>query len=95
MPLFPEIAAQPSSDFCFGGGRRFHYTSYAERMETEHFVKGGGASQKSKAHSAHFHLKIRITKKVYITRMPIFSALKYDEIEVSCSSPLHPRPSRL
>jgi hypothetical protein len=61
----------------------FHYTSFAERMETEQFVNGGGAARKSKAHSAHFHLKIRIKKEVYVGRLPVFAALKYDEIEVS------------
>ena len=39
----------------------YHYTSLAERDEAEVFSRAGGAAAKaSKAHSAHFHLKMRI-----------------------------------
>eukprot|EP00037_Helgoeca_nana_P009459 m.82996 g.82996 ORF g.82996 m.82996 type:complete len:208 (+) comp19594_c0_seq1:281-904(+) len=71
----------------------FHYTSFAERMETEQFVNGGGAARKSKAHSAHFHLKIRIKKEVYVGRLPVFAALKYDEIE-ECVEPVQYNANR-
>ena len=65
----------------FGVGRRYHYTSYAERMETDKFVAGGGAAKKSKAHSTQFHLKVRITTEFYLHRLPVFAALNYAAIE--------------
>jgi len=34
------------------------------------FVRQGGASQQTKAHSAHFHLKIRVASQMVLDRMP-------------------------
>ena len=52
-------------------GETYHYTSLEERMATDAFVAGGGASRKSKAHSSDFHLKIRISSAMCT---PIFAA---------------------
>ena len=46
-------------------GETYHYTSYEERMATDAFVAGGGASTASKAHSSDFHLKIRVSSAMY------------------------------
>lgn len=40
---------------------QYHYTGLGERESTEAFVRAGGADQASKAHSSHFHLKMRIS----------------------------------
>jgi hypothetical protein len=44
---------------------RYHYTPLGEREETERFFKGGGTASHNKAHSAHFHLKMRIATAMY------------------------------
>ena len=43
----------------------YHYTPLEEREETDRFVYSGGATSKSKSHSSHFHLKMRISSAMY------------------------------
>eukprot|EP00040_Diaphanoeca_grandis_P028886 m.168101 g.168101 ORF g.168101 m.168101 type:complete len:478 (-) comp31492_c0_seq1:171-1604(-) len=59
----------------------YHYTPYAERMKTDNFVKTGGANMKSKAHSTDFHLKIRISSKMYVETLPIFKNFDFNRIK--------------
>ena len=59
---------------------QYHYTPYAERAQTDAFVQGGGATMKSKAHSTDFHLKIRISSKMYTDRFPIFTSFDFGKI---------------
>eukprot|EP00041_Stephanoeca_diplocostata_P009169 m.139563 g.139563 ORF g.139563 m.139563 type:complete len:506 (+) comp17632_c0_seq1:223-1740(+) len=58
----------------------YHYTPYAERMVTDAFVHKGGADMKSKAHSTDFHLKIRVSTKMYMDRLQVFSFLRLGEL---------------
>ena len=44
---------------------KYHYTSLGERQETDRFVGAGGADKHSKAHSSHFHVKIRVATRMY------------------------------
>ena len=44
----------------------YHYTSLSERAQTDRFVASGGASGRAKAHSSHFHLKIRIPTQMLV-----------------------------
>jgi len=53
---------------------RYHYTPYDERAQTDAFVHGGGATMKCKAHSTDFHLKIRISSKMYAGRFTTFTS---------------------
>ena len=55
-------------------GETYHYTSYAERMATDAFVAGGGASRSSKAHSSDFHLKIRVSSAMCTCTMLDYAA---------------------
>jgi hypothetical protein len=48
---------------------------------TDAFVKGGGASMKSKAHSTDFHLKIRIPTLMYSTKFAIFGTFDFEAIK--------------
>ena len=59
---------------------QYHYTPYAERAQTDAFVQGGGATMKSKAHSTDFHLKIRISSKMYTDLFPIFTLFDFGKI---------------
>ena len=59
----------------------YHYTSYAERIETDQFVAGGGASRSSKAHSTDFHLKVRIGSQMYAAKLPIFGTFDFGRIK--------------
>jgi hypothetical protein len=44
----------------------YHYTALAERDDTEAFSRAGGAAAANKAHSAHFHLKMRIATSMCV-----------------------------
>jgi hypothetical protein len=67
----------------------YHYTPYSERMATDSFVKGGGASMKSKAHSTDFHLKMRISTKMYLAKLPIFGTFDFDNVKSKCEPILY------
>lgn len=58
----------------------YHYTGLDERMETEEFVSGGGTSRENKAHSAHFHLKIRIATAMYLDRLLVCRMFDFNRI---------------
>lgn len=53
-------------------GETYHYTGTGERRETEAF----GVHSSAKAHSAHFHVKMRVSTEMLIHRMPIYGMLK-------------------
>ncbi|KAH3745752.1 hypothetical protein Pelo_12833 [Pelomyxa schiedti] len=57
----------------------YHYTPLRERQETDTFVRTGDKRgippPGTKAHSSHFHLKIRVATKMLEARMPIYSLL--------------------
>ena len=60
---------------------KYHYTPLTERQETDRFVQAGGADRFSKAHSSHFHLKIRIATRmcedaVMVLRLMDFARLR-------------------
>eukprot|EP00727_Mastigamoeba_balamuthi_P006342 m51a1_g2328 hypothetical protein (221) ;mRNA; f:513217-513879 len=48
----------------------YHYTPLDERKETDRFVRSGVPPPGSKAHSSHFHLKIRVATQMVIDHMP-------------------------
>ena len=60
----------------------YHYTGLGERDNTESFVSrgGGGAGQGNKAHSSHFHLKMRIATAMLVQRLPIHGLLDVDKL---------------
>ena len=59
----------------------YHYTPWSERNATDNFVRGGGASMKSKAHSTDFHLKMRIGTGMYRGKFAIFGSFDFDRIK--------------
>ena len=59
----------------------YHYTPWSERQATDTFVRGGGASMKSKAHSTDFHLKMRIGSRMYRGKFGIFNSFDFERIK--------------
>ena len=58
----------------------YHYTPYKERMATDAFVAGGGASTASKAHSSDFHLKMRIGTRMYTDQLKVFRSFDFKQV---------------
>lgn len=52
-------------------------------METEQFFATGGVSASSKAHSSHFHLKMRIATEMYKAKFPILQIIDFDTMRCS------------
>eukprot|EP01116_Phalansterium_solitarium_P005005 TRINITY_DN1625_c1_g2_i1.p2 TRINITY_DN1625_c1_g2~~TRINITY_DN1625_c1_g2_i1.p2 ORF type:complete len:279 (-),score=107.82 TRINITY_DN1625_c1_g2_i1:133-969(-) len=53
-------------------GESYHYTGLRERQETDEFVDSGGTQRGNKAHSSHFHLKLRVSTKMTPDRLPVY-----------------------
>lgn len=52
---------------------KYHYTPLKERRETDKFVASGGTSSANKAHSSHWHLKIRVATAMCCHLLPIMN----------------------
>jgi hypothetical protein len=59
----------------------YHYTPVSERQETDRFVNTGGADLKSKAHSTHFHLKLRIASAMYADTTSVLKLINFNRIK--------------
>ena len=57
------------------GSETYHYTSLGERKETDDFVKSGVPMRGTKAHSSHFHLKMRVPVQFLHDKMPVYGLL--------------------
>jgi hypothetical protein len=75
-------------------GESYHYTCYAERAATDAFVAGGGASTRSKAHSSDFHLKIRVSSRMYCDRLRIFRCFDFARVKTVWLNARRPASSR-
>lgn len=62
----------------------YHYTPLTEREQTEAFHRGGGAAAHNKAHSAHFHLKMRVATAMYRLRFPVLGLFDFDRLRAAC-----------
>lgn len=61
-------------------GETYHYTGLEERNDTETFVRGGGANRANKAHSAHFHLKMRIGTAMMTRYLPVLGMFDFGRV---------------
>ena len=57
----------------------YHYTSLTERQETDQYARGGGVGASMKAHSSHFHLKMRVATGMCKERMPVLRMFDLDK----------------
>ena len=55
----------------------YHYTPAKERLETDLFVREGGADRHMKAHSSHFHLKMRIATGMYLDAVKVLGLVDF------------------
>jgi hypothetical protein len=67
----------------------YHYTSLSERDATEAFAASGQVSGAGKAHSAHFHLKMRIATGMYRQRFPVLQLFDFDKLRAQCDHVRH------
>lgn len=66
---------------CFGiVGETYHYTGLQERRETDEFVRQTSVEHRSKAHSSHFHLKMRIATQMYKDKFPVLQLMNFDSM---------------
>ncbi len=57
----------------------YHYTPCAEREQADAAV-AAGMSREAKAHSTHWHLKMRIATGMYKQQFPILQLLDFDHL---------------
>ena len=67
----------------------YHYTGLSEREQTESFAAAGHVSSAGKAHSAHFHLKMRIATGMYKQRFPVLQLFDFDRLRLNCDHVRH------
>ncbi|EGD72693.1 hypothetical protein PTSG_04422 [Salpingoeca rosetta] len=61
-------------------GESYHYTPLQERRETDEFVRQTSVDRASKAHSTHFHLKMRIATEMYKDKFPVLQLMNFDSM---------------
>eukprot|EP00043_Microstomoeca_roanoka_P009752 m.92976 g.92976 ORF g.92976 m.92976 type:complete len:231 (+) comp14683_c0_seq1:89-781(+) len=61
-------------------GETYHYTPLTERQETDEFVRQQSVHMSSKAHSTHFHLKMRIATEMYKDKFPVLQLMDFDRM---------------
>ena len=59
----------------------YHYTGLGERNSTDAFTASSGTSRANKAHSSHFHLKMRVATAMVTHFLPIFELVKMGELK--------------
>lgn len=67
----------------------YHYTPLQEREETDAFASAGGVAMSSKAHSSHFHLKMRIATAMYRQRFPVLQLFDFDALRAGVDHVRH------
>ena len=72
----------------------YHYTTLADRQATDAFTQRGGASQRQKAHSSDFHLKIRIPTALYKGHISILHLFDFDHFR-EAAEPIRYQYSRV
>lgn len=58
----------------------YHYTPLDDREEADSLAASGQLSYSSKAHSTHFHLKIRVATGMYKERFPVLQLVDFDKL---------------
>eukprot|EP01147_Barroeca_monosierra_P005837 gene5837-9040_t len=70
-------------------GESYHYTSLEERQETDQFVRETSVDMRSKSHSSHFHLKMRIATEMYKDKFPVLKLMNFDELRRTVDHIMH------